>query len=290
MNRGLYIVKEMIRSFQSKTWTLLLAGILLWAILFIALSLVSVLTQSQDTRQGARFWVIPQPSLTQSDLEGLHQRLSSAPEIFSARYVFSADSALDADAVDHFEITLRPGISPDSVMAQFQTWQGVQSVSLPIASNPGSFKTLVENPVNRDWLLGAGILLWLAGLLVVRWGMLAARRDFSGELELLELAGVNPRAVRAPFLILGGLIAVVNAILIGIFSFTLLFWISILSGSVLRELTEPGMIELTALRGVLLGLSTSGIVCLVLGFFTYRYPKPFNLSRISSSSAAVREP
>ncbi|MBI1730655.1 hypothetical protein HY229_07205 [Candidatus Acetothermia bacterium] len=288
MIRGLYIVKEMIRSFQSKTWTLLLSGILGWAFLFIVLSLVSVLTQTQDTRQGARLWVIPQPSLAQSDLEDLQQRLNSAPEILSARYLFSTDSS--PGAVEHFEITLRAGVSADSAMAQFQTLPSVQSVSLPIASNPGSFKTFAANPVNRDWLLGAGIVLWLFGLLVVRWGMIAAKRDFSGELELLELAGVNPRTVRAPFLILGGLIALANAILIGIFSFTLLFWISILSSSVLKELTQPGMIELTALRGVLLGLAISGIVSLVLGFFTYRYPKPFNLSRISSSSAAVREP
>jgi hypothetical protein len=114
-------------------------------------------SQASSSDQGARFWLIPQPSLTQSELEDLQKRLSSAPEILSARYVFSTDSS--SDASDHFEIMLRPGISPDSVMAQFQSWIGVQSLSLPQASKGASLNNSSPIP-DIYWTQGGMPSIW----------------------------------------------------------------------------------------------------------------------------------
>ena len=290
MNKGLFLLKEMMRRLEPKTLLILSISVLLFAFLSGAMAVTSVLSEPEDSRLGVRFWVTPHEGLSQPAVEDLYRTLSSAVEVSRVRYIFSTAEAYSG-AVDHLEVTLQPRISPESIMERVKGLTGVRAVMTPPQGSGSSLKALVEDPNGRGFWLAGAIIAFLACLLTTRFAFDSARKDFSGEIEMLELAGVNPRSVRLMFILLGGSLALLSALLTGVITFTATIWLPALSSftGFFQDLNEARVMRQIAFRGVVLSALIAGAACILLGSLAYRYPRPLSRSRISSSSMAVKD-
>lgn len=282
MTKELFIFKELLRSLPARTWVLALFIVVAVAIFLGAVALVSFLLEPAAPGMGARLIAVPRDDLSQSDLNSLHERLLSDPEVVQVRFAFSPTAA------SRFEIVLRSDAQLASVSERLRGWGAFRQVGPPGPDSLETWRDWLQHPVKRWFALAGFLLLLVMTLLVIYSGLIAARRNFAGELELLELSGVSPQALRIPFVLLGALYGLAGALLVGYLLDGLRALLEF-SSLWLPEPWERDVIEQLGVRGFLFGLALSGVAGILGWLSVQKYPSPFKRSRISSSSADVAE-
>ena len=286
MTKELFMFKELLRSLQAKTWALSFAVVVAVAIFLGTLAFFSLLLQPAASGAGVRLIAVPHEDLSQADLADLHERLLSDPEIIQARYVFApATAGARTGAPSRFEISLRSDSELPPVTERLRGWGTFQQVGPPGPDSLEAWRDWLNKPEKRWIALAILVSLFAIALMAIYGGLIAARRSFDGELELLELSGVPPQTLRIPFVLLGALYGLTGALLVG-FLFDGLRTLVMSSFRWFPELWESTVIDQLGVHGFLLGLAFAGVAgC--LGWLTVqKYPSPFSRSRISSSSSA----
>jgi hypothetical protein len=285
MNSALAILKELVVGLRLSAWLTVLLSFVVLFLLVGSISMISILTGSSQVATGAKLIITPDAALSQSDLDQLYAGFSGAVEVSSVRYVFGAEEA------GHFNISLVPGAPPATAMERFQAWNGVLSVALPVTDPPGGIKAFVENPANQVLITSFLLILALLNIVLFYLSLSAARKSLDGEITILELAGIHPRALRIPFIVYGGLVGVFGALFAGVVLFSMKLWLPFVTplANLMPEILAVGRIEQMALAGMILGVLVAGIGCTLLGWISYMYPNPLSRSRSSSSSVAVSE-
>ena len=281
MSKELFLLKELLSSMRLKAWVFSLMAALAAAIFLGVLALVSLLVQPNVLGAGAQLIAVPLEDLSQVELTELHQKLMDDPAILQVRYDVASATAKNGT----FEITLSSTSDLASLGERLQGWGKFQNVGPPRGDSLESWRTWLLHS-ERRWITLAGLSLLLGLTLTALYGgLIAARRSFAGELELLELSGVTPQTLRTPFALLGFIYGLVGALLVG-FGLDGLRAVLAFARTSMPELWESTVMDQLGARGFLLGLAFAGLGGLLGWFSIQKYPNPFRRSRISSSSAA----
>ncbi len=284
MSEALFLFRELLRSMGPRAWFPAALAVVSLAVLLGSLALASLLLTPESSPREDLLLGVPREDLSQSDLDALYRRLMADAAVAQVRYRFSPPES----GGSHFEIRLRTNSDLEAVIARLSAWDELQAVEAPTPEPPGALKAFLLDP-ERRWIALAALLAWGGlTLLLLYLSLLAARRSFTGELELLDLAGAHPQTMRLPFALLGVLLgAVGTAALEGLVIGASAWLPSLLAaiGELVPELGEPGAPLQIGLRGLLLGLLAIGLTGALGWLAAYRYPRPLSRSRISSSSA-----
>jgi hypothetical protein len=284
MSESLYLLRELLRSMGSRAWGSAALAVVGLAALLGSLALISLLLTPESSRREDVLLAVPREELSQFDLDALYQRLMADPAVAQVRYRFAPPDS----GGSHFEIRLRANTDVEAVIARLSAWDELQAVKVPTPEPPGALKALLLDP-ERRWIALAALLAWGGLTLVLLYlSLLAARRSFTAELELLDLAGANPQTIRLPFAFLGVLLGLVGTALFEGLLIGASAWPPLLltvTGYLAPELGEPGALLQIGLRGLFLGLLSTGLAGALGWLAAYRYPRPLSRSRISSSSA-----
>lgn len=284
MSESLFLLRELLRSMGPRAWGSAALAVVGLAALLGGLALTSLLLTPEPSHQEGLLLAVPRGEPSQLDLDALYRRLMADPDVGQVRYRFAPPDSGES----HFEIQLRANADLEAVIARLSAWDELQAVELPTPEPPGALKVLLLDP-ERRWIALAVLLTWGGlTLLLLYLSLLAARRSFAAELELLDLAGANPQTIRLPFALLGVLLgaagtALLEGVLIGASAWPPL--LSTVTGRLAPELGEPGALIQIALRGLFLGLLSTGLAGALGWLAAHRYPRPLSRSRTSSSSA-----
>ena len=292
MNSALFVFWELLRSLKLRTWLLSALAIGLGALLLASLALITLLLEPEPAKREDRLIAVPKENLSQSDLATLHQTLLADPSVFHVRYVFG-----ETAGQSYFEITLQPDVDPEEAQTRFRSWGVFQDVIRPQPESPGPLKALLLDPKGRWVTLGGFGLLTVAAFLALIAAIASARREFAGELLLLERSGAHPQTIRLPFAFLGLLYGLASALSVAVCAFIASLAFSLALRKFLPELSHPGAFLQIGLRGVLLGVIYTGLSSL-FGLLlaprplqplplVQRYPKPRKRSRMRASSSGV---
>ena len=280
---------ELLRSLTGRSWGLAALAVPLTALAVAAMVVVSVIADPAAPPAQSEIYAVPDSELSQQQVGRLYETFRADPDVAQARYRFGPPpTAADRDLEGHFVLSLRVGVGPDATVQRLGDWSEIQAVHEPERSPNAA----------RVWLSSNGALVAL-GLVVLAllslgclYGALrAARRDFAGPIDLLQMAGAAPSTLRVPFVLLGALYGL--AAVAGLMLFTLA-GPAFGGGDALTALAPslPAPLTTFGLRGLVLGLAF-GLVFGGMGALsapTQRYPKPLSRSRISASSSGVSAP
>jgi len=282
MNKSVYMLGELMSGFRTRAW--LFGGLAVGAIVLLStiLALFMAVAQPESVITGAKLIVTPN-STVESDINGLIFRLEQAPTVAGVRLI-------PGEANGHkLEIELYPEIAAVAGRTELSVLEGVQHVQIPVPAPEGFIKSALGAPESAIFIVGGLVALAIGMLLMIFLGLRSAYHSFRGDLEILEEVGVSPGLLRMPFLLYGGLIGLLGAILTLILTYSMAIWVPALAitSEIAPELLKPNVIEQMAVTGVAISLLIGILFCLSIGFWIYRYPRPFSRSRSSSSSAAV---
>lgn len=272
MSGELFVFKELLRSLEGKAWGLSLVAVIFLAMLLSSLVLLWLWIQPY----GARLIAVPREEISEEQIDQLHKRLLSDPEIAQARYAFGIPGQSQGD-LNHFEILVYPGVDLKAVIERLSGWSEFRKVTLPSSGSLGSLRAVVQSP----WWPAMTTLSVLLGIALMYWALSLARKSFAGELKLLWLSGAAMRTIQLPFVLLGALYGFAGMLLLELLTY--------LPGP--SNLFGPEEIAQMAVRGFLLGLAFAGVGA-ILGWLvahthTHKYPRPLRRSRMSASSAGV---
>ena len=284
MNKSVFMLGELVGSLERRAWIFAGVAVVMLSIFAGSIGLATVVTQPDELDVGATLIVTPAFS-EQSGADNLIFDLRDDIAVLSAR-----PGDVDAVGQQLIEVVLRAGMPAADVLSRFSERSDIAHVALPAEAPAGLIKTALETPGNLVFLLIGIAAVFALTLFIIFLGLQSARESFAGDIKLLEQIGISSSVLRVPFALYGGILGLISAIITGFFVYSMKIWVPLLpflAESWVPELMRAGMIEQIAVRSVLIVFLVGLVFCLTMGLAIYRYPRPFNLSRSSSSSSAV---
>lgn len=219
MSGGLHLFGELLRSLKS--WSLrslTVAGLSLT--LFLAVFTLFLLLWS-DLGEGeeGQLLVLLDPSLIPTQVDQLYLEIREWDDVARAEFVFEEEVAAglvklatgDVEA-DLLRIGLRDSREAKSVEERLGELGGISRI---ITYELDSLKNVFHSTAGMGAVsVALLIVLGLLALVSIRSALRSLIRSWTGELQLLHLAGLARRTMRRPFILLALLLGLVSALLI----------------------------------------------------------------------------
>ena len=213
---------ELLRSLRARSLGPLALGGLALVLFLMLLALFLLAWSGLGGGEQGELLALLDPQLTTGQVDQLYLEIREWEEVARVEFIFKEEVkaggvklAVPDPGTDLFRISLH---NPREAAAVGERLRGLAGIGRVIASRRGSLKEILRSTAGMHALtLALLIVLGLLSLVNIRSAIRSLIISWRGELRLLYLAGVGPRGLGTPFLLLallpglgGGLVLVLG--------------------------------------------------------------------------------
>ena len=209
MRVGLYLLKELFKALSFKSVVLSILAVLLC---FITLSIISLIA-SEGIHLFGRLEIaaVLKDDTPHDEINRLYLEIQSWHEVASIKYVPS--QAVKSPLKSYLKIELKDPEDAESVSASLQDAQRFPQIEEVIASKLSPLSVSLQKiPQGEVVFWGVLAFLFLMTIAMIRLALGSLQKSFRGQIEILQLAGVNPGTIRLPFVFMGILYGLLGAL------------------------------------------------------------------------------
>jgi len=209
MRVSLYLLKELFKVLSFKSFVLSILAVLLCFIFLSGLVLIA----SEGTYLFGRVEIVAvlKDDTAVAEINKLYLEIRDWNEVASLKYV--PKETAKSLSKGHLTITLKDPEDAESVSASLQDAQRFPQIENVIASKLSPLSVFIQKIPQREAVFwGVFAFLFFMAIAMLRLALSSLRKSFRGQIEILQLAGVNPGTIRLPFVFMGILYGLVGAL------------------------------------------------------------------------------
>lgn len=196
------------------------------------------------------------PLASPTQINDLYLKIRGWEEVFSIHYVFPEEVEIRAREVppdsSYFEIILGATEKTEEIAAKLGDFEAIEEV---ITYKQGWLQRILASVGGvRVGIIVALGLFFLMGLFFTRGAIKSMVRDWRGELEIARLSGVSEGVLKIPFLLGGGALGLLGALLTVVLLYLLYIWLPAKEFQLLPAIMRAETVVNLSLGALVLGL------------------------------------